>query len=45
MVYCELLCSCLGISADTIINAKMAKNEAKYAVEKARGRKEKYTEL
>ena len=35
----------LGISADEIINTKMAKNEAKYAVEKAKGRKEKYTEL
>lgn len=45
MVYCELLCSCLGLSADAIINEKMAKNEAKYAVEKAKGRKEKYTEL
>ena len=45
MVYCELLCDCLGISADEIINTKMAKNEAKYAVEKAKGRKEKYTEL
>lgn len=45
MVYCELLCSCLGLNADDIINAKMAKNEAKYSVEKARGRKEKYTDL
>ena len=45
MVYCELLCDCLGISADDIINAKMSKNEAKYSVEKAKGRKEKYTEL
>ena len=45
MVYCELLCDRLGVSADEIINEKMAKNEAKYAVEKARGRKEKYDKL
>ena len=45
MVYCELLCDRLGVSADEIINEKMAKNEAKYAVEKAKGRKEKYDKL
>lgn len=45
MIYCELLCDRLGLSADEIINAKMGKNEAKYAVEKAKGNKKKYTEL
>lgn len=45
MIYCEMLCDRLGLSADEIINDKMSKNEAKYSVEKAKGRKEKYTEL
>ena len=45
MIYCELLCSHLGLNADVIINDKLGKNEAKYPVEKARGSKKKYTEL
>ena len=45
MIYCELLCSRLGLNADVIINDKLGKNEAKYPVEKARGSKKKYTEL
>ncbi len=45
MIYCELLCSRLGLSADEIINDKLEKNEMKYPVEKARGSKKKYTEL
>ena len=35
----------LGLDEDEIINAKMAKNEAKYPVELAKGSAEKYTEL
>ena len=45
MIYCELLCSRLGLDADAIINDKLSKNEDKYPVEKARGSKKKYTEL
>lgn len=45
MIYCELLCSRLGLHADEIINNKIEKNEAKYPVEKAKGNKKKYTEL
>jgi hypothetical protein len=35
----------LGLDADEIVNAKMTKNEAKYPVEKAKGRADKYTQL
>lgn len=45
MIYCEMLCDCLGLSADDIINRKMTKNETKYNVAKAKGKKQKYTEL
>ncbi len=42
---CILLADACGLELDGIINEKMAKNEAKYPVEKARGRAEKYTQL
>ena len=45
MVYCLDLLFKLGLDADEIINAKMAKNEAKYPVEKARGIATKYNKL
>ncbi len=45
MIYCELLCDRVGLAADTIINAKLDKNNAKYPVEKAKGSKKKYTDL
>ena len=45
MVYCIDLVDKLGLNADEIINAKMAKNEAKYPVDKAKGSAKKYTEL
>ena len=35
----------LGLDEDDIVNANMAKNEAKYPVEKAKGSAAKYTEL
>ena len=35
----------LGLDVDEIVNAKMAKNEAKYPVEKARGNATKYDKL
>ena len=45
MVYCRNMLDVLGLDEDEIINAKMAKNEAKYPVELAKGSLEKYTEL
>ena len=45
MVYCQNLLDEMGWDADTIINAKMDKNEAKYPVEKSRGSSVKYDKL
>ncbi len=45
LVYCQNLLDKLGYDADEIINMKMAQNEAKYPVEKARGRADKYDKL
>ena len=45
IVYCQDLLDKLGLDADEIVNSKMDRNEAKYPVEKARGRNTKYTEL
>lgn len=42
---CILLADACGLELDEIINEKMTKNEAKYPVEKAWGRAEKYTQL
>ena len=45
IVYCQDMLDKLELDADEIVNAKMTKNEAKYPVEKARGRSDKYTLL
>jgi len=45
MIYSQNLLDKLGLDADEIINMKMSMNEAKYPVEKARGKADKYTEL
>ena len=45
MVYCRNLLDELGLDEDEIVNAKIDKNEAKYPVEKARGRNTKYDRL
>lgn len=45
MVYCQNLLDKLGLDADEIINMKMAQNEVKYPVEKARGKADKYDKL
>ena len=45
MVYCRNMLDKLGLDEDEIINDKMSKNEAKYSVEKAKGRADKYTKL
>ena len=45
IVYCQNLLDKLGLYVDEIVNAKMAKNEAKYPVEKAKGSAAKYDQL
>ena len=45
LVYCYDMLDKLNLDIDEIINAKMAKNEAKYPVEKAKGKSDKYTKL
>ena len=45
IVYCQDMLDKLGLDPDEIVNAKMAKNEAKYPVSKSKGRSSKYNEL
>lgn len=45
LYYVLLMAHDLGIDLNDIFDKKMAKNEAKYAVEKAKGNHKKYTEL
>jgi NTP pyrophosphatase (non-canonical NTP hydrolase) len=45
IVYCQDMLDKLGLDMDEIVMSKMAKNEAKYPVEKARGSAAKYDEL
>lgn len=45
MVYSQNLLDKLGLDADEIINMKMSQNEAKYPVEKAKGKADKYNQL
>ena len=45
MVYSQNLLDKLGLDADEIVNMKMAQNEKKYPVEKAKGNAKKYDEL
>lgn len=45
MVYCQNMLDSLGLNEDEIIMRKMDKNEAKYPVEKAKGRNTKYDQL
>ena len=45
MVYCQNMLDKLSLDADEIINAKMDKNEAKYPIELAKGKADKYTKL
>lgn len=45
MVYCVEMARKLNLDIDEIICMKMAKNEAKYPVEKSHGRITKYTDL
>ncbi len=45
IVYCQDMLDELGLDVDEIVNSKMAKNEAKYPVEKAKGSAAKYDQL
>ena len=45
LIYCQDLLDCLGLDADEIIMAKMARNEEKYPLEKAKGSAAKYDQL
>lgn len=45
LTYCMLLADRLGLDPDTIVLEKLAKTRAKYPVEKARGRSDKYDRL
>ena len=45
LVYCRDMLDKLGLDEDEIVMVKMDKNEAKYPVEKARGKADKYDQL
>lgn len=45
LIYCFQMADRLGMDVEDIMNQKIAKNAKKYPVEKAKGRKDKYTEL
>lgn len=45
LVYCQDLLDKLGLDEDEIINMKMDQNVAKYPVEKAKGKADKYDAL
>ena len=45
LVYCRNMLDKLDLDEDEIVNEKMAKNEAKYPVEKAKGKADKYNKL
>ena len=45
IVYCQDMLDKLGLDVDEIVNAKMDKNEAKYPVNKSKGKADKYNKL
>ena len=45
LVYCRNLLDKLELDEDEIVNEKMSRNEAKYPVEKAKGKANKYDQL
>ncbi len=45
IVYSQDLLDKLGLDADEIVNMKMTMNEAKYPIEKAKGKADKYDRL
>ena len=45
LVYCRNMLDKLGLDEDEIVNMKMDQNEAKYPVEKSKGKSDKYSDL
>ena len=45
LVYCRNMLDKLNLDEDEIVNAKLSQNEAKYPVEKAKGKADKYNKL
>ncbi len=45
LTYCQNMLDKLNLDEDEIINAKMDQNEAKYPVNKSKGKADKYTKL
>ena len=45
IVYCQNMLDKLGLDVDEIVNNKMAKNEQKYPIDKAKGKSNKYDKL
>lgn len=45
LVYCRNMLDKLNLDEDEIVNEKMDKNEAKYPINKAKGKSEKYNKL
>ena len=45
LIYCRNLLDKLNLDEDEIVNLKMEKNEAKYPIEKSKGKADKYTKL
>lgn len=43
--YCVLMADACGLDLDEIVQEKIKRNNEKYPVEKARGKRDKYTEL
>ena len=45
LIYCVMMADSLGVDICSIVAKKIAQNAIKYPVEKALGKKEKYTDL
>lgn len=45
IINCRNMLECLGYNEDEIVNMKMDQNEAKYPVDKAKGKNDKYDKL
>lgn len=45
LVYCRNMLDKLELDEDEIVNAKLSQNEAKYPVDKAKGKADKYNKL
>lgn len=45
LIYCVLMADACGLDLDEIVTEKLKRNAEKYPVEKALGKKDKYTEL